>query len=304
MLPLLIQNEFTRLRSVLFGTAQSNGPIPLAEDCYDPNSLQHVISGTYPTEVDMSTEIAAVLAVFRKYDIQVFQPTVIDNCNQIFTRDIAFVIEDKLIKSNILPDRDQEIHALDSLFKKISPENNIVLPEDCHIEGGDVVLYDNYIFIGVYLGADYSDYITARTNINAANAIQDLFPHKTVKTFELRKSNVNPLENALHLDCCFQPLGRGKAIIHENGFLESSDYEWLVDFFGKDNMFETTKEEMQKMNCNVFSISDSIVISERNFTRLNAWLVAQGFTVEKVRYSEICKQGGLLRCSTLPLIRD
>ena len=304
MLPLLIQNEFTRLRSVLFGTAQSNGPIPLAEDCYDPNSLQHVISGTYPTEVDMSTEIAAVLAVFRKYDIQVFQPTVIVNCNQIFARDIAFVIEDKLIKSNILPDRDQEIHALDSLFKKISPENNIVLPEDCHIEGGDVVLYDNYIFIGVYLGADYSDYITARTNINAANAIQDLFPHKTVKTFELRKSNVNPLENALHLDCCFQPLGRGKALIHENGFLESSDYQWLVDFFGKDNVFETTKEEMRKMNCNVFSISDSIVISEQNFTRLNTWLVAQGFTVEKVPYSEISKQGGLLRCSTLPLIRD
>ena len=304
MLPILIQNEFTRLRSVLFGTAQSNGPIPLAEDCYDPSSLLHVISGTYPTEVDMSTEIAAVLAVFDKYDIQVFQPTVIDDCNQIFTRDIAFVIEDKLIKSIILPDRDQEINALDSLFKQISPENNIVLPEDCHIEGGDVVLYDNYIFIGVYLGADYSDYITARTNINAAKAILDLFPHKTVKTFELRKSNVNPLENALHLDCCFQPLGRGKALIHENGFLESSDYQWLVDFFGKDNVFETTKEEMRKMNCNVFSISDSIVISEQNFTRLNSWLVAQGFTVEKVPYSEISKQGGLLRCSTLPLIRD
>ena len=126
MLPILIKNEFTRLRSVLFGTAQSNGPIPLAEDCYDPSSLRHVISGTYPTEVDMSTEIAAVLAVFDKYDIQVFQPTVIDNCNQIFTRDIAFVIEDKLIKSNILPDRDQEINALDSLFKQSSPENNMV----------------------------------------------------------------------------------------------------------------------------------------------------------------------------------
>ena len=304
MLQPLVKNEFTRLRSVLFGTAKSNGPVPLAEDCYDPNSLRHVISGTYPTEVDMSIEMAAVLAVFDKYNVQVFQPTVIDNYNQIFARDIAFVIEDKLIKSNILPDRDQEIHALESLFKQISPENNITLPKDCHIEGGDVILYDDYIFIGVYLGADYSDYITARTNINSAKAIQDLFPHKKVKTFELRKSNIDPLENALHLDCCFQPLGRGKALIHENGFLESSDYEWLVDFFGKDNLFETTKEEMQKMNCNVFSISDSIVISEQNFTRLNSWLVAQGFTVEKVPYSEISKQGGLLRCSTLPLIRD
>ena len=154
MLPILIQNEFTRLRSVLFGTAQSSGPIPLAEDCYDPSSLRHVISGTYPTEVDMSTEIAAVLAVFDKYDIQVFQPTVIDNCNQIFTRDIAFVIEDKLIKSNILPDRDQEINALDSLFKQISPENNIVLPEDCHIEGGDVVLYDARSRMGMHQDFD------------------------------------------------------------------------------------------------------------------------------------------------------
>ena len=150
----------------------------------------------------------------------------------------------------------------------------------------------------------YSDYITARTNLNAAKAIQELFPEKIVKTFELRKSNSNPLENALHLDCCFQPLGQGKALVHANGFLNPNDYEWLIDFFGKDNVFEATKEEMTQMNCNVFSISDTVVISEQNFIRLNTWLVAQGFTVEKVPYSEISKQGGLLRCSTLPLIRD
>ena len=108
----------------------------------------------------------------------------------------------------------------------------------------------------------------------------------------------------MHLDCCFQPLGQGKALIHANGFLNPNDYEWLIDFFGKENVFEPTKKEMTQMNCNVFSISDSVVISEQNFIRLNTWLVAQGFTVEKVPYSEISKQGGLLRCSTLPLIRD
>jgi N-dimethylarginine dimethylaminohydrolase len=161
-----------------------------------------------------------------------------------------------------------------------------------------------YIFIGVYSAQDYSDYITARTNLNAAKAIQQLFPEKIIKTFELRKSNSDSLENALHLDCCFQPIGLGKALIHSNGFLNRSDYDWLIDFFGKDNVFEVNKEEMTQMICNVFSISDTVVISEQNFTRLNYWLVAQGFTVEKVPYSEISKQGGLLRCSTLPLIRD
>ena len=44
--------------------------------------------------------------------------------------------------------------------------------------------------------------------------------------------------------------------------------------------------------------------SEKNFIRLNTWLRSEGFTVEEVSYSEIAKQEGLLRCSTLPLIRD
>jgi N-dimethylarginine dimethylaminohydrolase len=46
------------------------------------------------------------------------------------------------------------------------------------------------------------------------------------------------------------------------------------------------------------------VVSERNFNRLNNWLRNNGFTVEEIPYAEISKQEGLLRCSTLPLIRE
>ena len=134
--------------------------------------------------------------------------------------------------------------------------------------------------------------------------LKNHFPQKDVKSFELNKSDSDPRENALHLDCCFQPVGKGKAIIHQNGFLEAEEYEWLVNFFGKDNVFEITKEEMYHMNSNIFSISEDVVISEKNFTRLNTWLRAQGITVEEVPYAEIAKQEGLLRCSTMPLIRD
>jgi N-dimethylarginine dimethylaminohydrolase len=125
-----------------------------------------------------------------------------------------------------------------------------------------------------------------------------------VKSFELRKSNTDPRENALHLDCCFQPVGKDKAIIHKNGFLIEEEYQWLVDYFGQENIFEITKDEMYDMYSNIFSISENVVISERNFTRLNNWLRANGFTVEEVPYAEIAKQEGLLRCSTMPLIRD
>ena len=36
----------------------------------------------------------------------------------------------------------------------------------------------------------------------------------------------------------------------------------------------------------------------------NTWLEENNFIVEKIKYTEVSKQGGLLRCSTLPLIRE
>ena len=304
MLDLNIQNETSRLRTVVLGTAFHNGPIPTIEECYDPKSKIHVIAGTYPKEQDMTFEMESVARVFEKYGIKVFRPKVIENYNQIFSRDIGFVIEDKFITANILPDRDLEISAIDHVLDQIPKENRISLPEDCHVEGGDVMPWNNYIFIGTYSGKDYPEYITARTNVNAVEAIQKLFSNKIIKSFELRKSNDNAKENALHLDCCFQPIGKDKAILHKNGFLVEKEFNWLVDFFGKENVFEISKDEMYQMNSNVFSISENIIVSEQNFTRLNSWLVEKGFTVEEVPYAEIAKQEGLLRCSTLPLVRD
>jgi len=79
---------------------------------------------------------------------------------------------------------------------------------------------------------------------------------------------------------------------------------YLVKLFGKENLFHIEREEMYNMFSNVFSIDTNVVVSEKNFTRLNNWLRAKGFTVEEIPYAEIAKQEGLLRCSTLPLIRD
>lgn len=299
-----ITDEISRLRAVILGTAESNGPTPKLEDAYDPKSAEHIMAGTYPIEGDMIRELEGVADVLKKYDVTVYRPKVIKDYNQIFARDVSFVIEDKMIIANILPDREYEIDATEHVWEQVEKSNRIILPDACHIEGGDVMPWGDYIFVGTYRGDDYSSYITARTNMKAVNALQDLFPKKKVKSFNLKKSNTNARDNALHLDCCFQPLGNGKAIIHREGFLEEQEYQWLVDFFGKENCFHITKDEMYQMFSNVFSISPEVIISERSFTRLNDWLRAEGFTVEEVPYTEIAKQEGLLRCSTMPLIRD
>ena len=94
------------------------------------------------------------------------------------------------------------------------------------------------------------------------------------------------------------------AILHRNGFLKQQEYDYLVDFFGPENVFEISKQEMYDMNSNVFSIAEDVVVSENNFHRLNNWLRDKGITVETIPYAEIGKQEGLLRCSTLPLIRE
>lgn len=304
MLKLHVKDETSRLRAVILGTAESCGSIPSLEDAYDPKSALHIQAGTYPIEKDMVTEMEAVAAVFKKYDVQVFRPNVIKDYNQIFSRDIGFVIDDKFIKANILPDREREIEAIQYVLNQIPSTHIFRLPEDAHVEGGDVMPWGDYIFVGTYTGDDYADFITARTNQKAVAYLADLFPKKKVVSFDLRKHNTDPKENALHLDCCFQPIGTDKAIIHKNGFLKEEEYEWLVNLFGKENIFEISKEEMYHMNSNVFSIAPDVVISERNFTRLNTWLRSHDITVEEVPYAEIAKQEGLLRCSTLPLIRD
>ena len=57
MIPIQIHNETGKLKSVILGIAHSNGPTPLAEDAYDPKSLEHILAGTYPIEKDMVLEI-------------------------------------------------------------------------------------------------------------------------------------------------------------------------------------------------------------------------------------------------------
>ena len=212
MLQLNVKNESSRLRAVVLGTAENNGPTPTIEEAYDPKSLQHIEAGTYPIEADMIKEMDAFNAVFQKYDVKVYRPQIIEDYNQIFSRDIGFVIDDIFIKANILPDRERELDAIRYIIEQMDPNKVVRPPEEVHIEGGDVMLWNDYIFIGTYKGSDYKDYITARTNMEGVQFIKELFPNKIVKAFDLVKSKIEPRDNALHLDCCFQPIGTNKEL--------------------------------------------------------------------------------------------
>ena len=183
MISLHIQNETAPLKAVVLGVAQENGPTPKLEDAYDPKSREHIKAGTYPLESDMIREMEDFATVLKKYGVKVYRPEIIRDCNQIFSRDIAFVIENTLIKANILPDREEEYQAIKYIVDQIDPVKIVHPPKEVHVEGGDVMPWNEYIFVGTYTGSDYSDYITARTNQAAIDFLTTLFPNKTVKAF-------------------------------------------------------------------------------------------------------------------------
>ena len=301
---LFVQNETSRLRAVVLGLPDSNGPTPALSETYDSKSYESVLKGIYPVQEDITAEMNAFEKILRKYGVEVYRPRLVKDCNQIFSRDVGFVIDDKIVVSNVIADRQNEIDAYEDIYRAIHYKQIYNLPESVHVEGGDVVLYGDYIFVGQYAFEDYPQIKTARTNTLAIDYLRMLFPGKKIVPLNLRKNDTDPREGILHLDCTFMPVGGDKAIIYKDGFINPRDADRLVELFGKDKVLEISKEEMYWMNSNIFSIAPDIVVVEEHFTRLKAWLEGFGIKVETVPYREISKMGGLLRCSTLPLRRD
>ena len=300
-----IKNETGRLKSVVLGQPKSIGPVPTLEESYDAKSYYSIENGIYPKEEDIIAEMTAFEKVLKKYDVEVFRPNIIKDYNQVFARDVAFVIEDKMIISNVIKDRADEQEAYRKIFEKVEWRKIINLPETAHIEGGDVIVWDDFLFVGTCFSEDYRNYKTARTNEYAIEILKEYFPKKRIIDLDLKKNDKVPYQGVLHLDCMFNPIGKDKCIIYNDGFVDESDYQLIIYIFGEENCFHITPEEMFEMYPNIFSISPEVVVSDETFTRMNDFLRNEwGFTVEEIPYREISKMGGLLRCSTMPLVRE
>ena len=300
-----IKNETGRLKSVVLGQPQSMGDTPELKDSYDAKSYQSIKKEIYPVEKDIISEMNAFEKVLHKYNVEDFRPEIIKDYNQVFSRDVAFVIDDKMIISNIIEDRADEQEAYRKIFEKVPWRNIINLPESAHIEGGDVIVWNDFLFVGTCNSQDYRSFKTARTNEYAIEILKEYFPHKRIIDLDLKKDDKNPKKGILHLDCTFNPVGKDKCIIYKDGFVEENDYQLLLDIFGEENCFVINNEEMVAMVPNIFSIDHNIVVTDGSFTRLNQHLREQwNITVEEIPYREVSKMGGLLRCSTMPLVRE
>ena len=299
-----IKNETSRLRKVVLGLADDFGEVPAFSDAYDPKSKEHILNGTFPTQENVSIQLQKLEQALLKYDVEVLRPSNVEGVNQIFARDIGIVIDNTFVVPNIIIERRKELEALTSIIEQIPVEQILRAPDNVRMEGGDVMPWNKLLFVGYSKKSDFDKYKVSRTNEAGVDFLKINFPARRVIALELKKSDTDAKENALHLDCIFQPIGTDKAIVYKEGFKYESDYKIIENIFGADNLIHISKEEMYHMNSNIFSVDQDIIISNTSFTRLNAILRELEFTVEEVSYDEVSKMEGLFRCSTLPLVRD
>ena len=303
MININIENEYSKLKTVILGIADDLGVPPNESDAYDPRSLYHIKNNSYPIEDDLLRELDNFHNKLLKHNVDVIRPSNINNCNQIFARDLGFVISNLFFLSNIVPNRYDELKGIDDTLNNFDV-GIIKLPEFMHIEGGDVIVHNDKVFIGTYIEDDYSSLITARTNYSSIDYLKSMITSKEIIPLELNKSNTDIYKNTLHLDCCFQTISNDKAIICPDGFKNKKDVEYLINYFGQKNTFIATSEETFELTSNVLVISPDVIVTRLKSDRLNSWLENIGVLVEKVNYSNVSKMSGLFRCSTLPLNRE
>ena len=151
------------------------------------------------------------------------------------------------------------------------------------IEGGDVIIDRNTVFVG----------ISSRTSIEAVRELATKLPDHEIIPVPFN-------EKYLHLDCVFNILSPKIGLI----FPEALDAQTIEMLSGKYKLIEVSEEEQFTMGTNVLSIGDKKVFSLPQNTKVNKQIREHGFNVIEVEFSEIIKSGGSFRCCSMPVERE
>ncbi|MDI7742430.1 dimethylarginine dimethylaminohydrolase family protein [Lysinibacillus fusiformis] len=201
---------------------------------------------------------------------------------QVFTRDIGFTLGETIFVANMATEaRAGEENVLKQWLEDEEISYFNLVRE--HIEGGDVIVDQDTIYVG----------LSSRTDEKATAHLKRLLNKFNVVTIPFK-------EKYLHLDCVFNVVSPDVALIYPHA-LTKKDIELFASRY---DLIEVSKEEQFQLGTNVLSIGNKRVISLPVNKNVNEQLRARGFEVIEVDITEIIKSGGSFRCCTLPLLRE
>jgi len=270
--------EYDTLKKVIIGLANY-------KDLYSMEPVNDVfknnyLSRNYPDKELLNTQINNFVLKLKELSIEVYQPEPLNHNiyfnNQFYPRDIGFIIEDLFFMTvPTFPVRKNEIYGIE----KFKTDNTIFIKDGINIEGGDVLVDDNIIFVGIGPRTDYS----------GVDFLKKQLENKNYKIITIR-------HKCIHLDCCMNLLGNGHLLICDDYLIdkprELSNYHHI----------KLTKQDSDMMHTNVLSINKNTIIIDKN-NKYCDHLQKLNYKLIKLDFSELNKLGGGFRCASLPLCR-
>lgn len=246
-----------------------------------------------PVDDEYLEQQQQLLSIFDKYNVEVLMTKKCDNAKyQMFTRDPFIVIEKNILinymKENI---RQLEIDTIKEVLDEIDDSKKIFIHKDTIIEGGDVIVHNDVIFVGQNGN---------RTDENGFKLINKIFGNN-YKVIPLTMVNPSKYIPFVHLDCLFNPISSDTAIIYKDGFDEESLIRIKKSFT---NLIYVDANEQDELATNVLSLGNKTVIVQKRHQRLIKILQEHGFRIEIMDIYDTVKETGYNRCLTCPLERE
>ncbi|MDX2243718.1 MAG: arginine deiminase family protein [Leptolyngbyaceae cyanobacterium bins.302] len=209
-----------------------------------------------------------------------------DTFSQYGPRDIGFVIDHVFIPARARRNyRQRELVGIRPIVDRLS---KVAYLDYGHLEGGDVMLHDGIVLVGLSEESDLDGVDALRHLLHQQNIEREVIP--------IRFSH----RGITHLDSKFNIVAPNTALIYPPSF-EPESLKFLEQRF---DFIVATREEALDVQINVVSLGDGKVVVKSSSDRLINQLEQKGLTVIPVDYDEVTPLGGSFRCTTLPLVRQ
>ena len=278
-----VKNEYGKLKKVVVSSA----------NYYDPNDLAinnetikyYKEHGDVPTKEDILKEQKEFWDTLNKLDVEVIvADQVPDTKGQMFTRDLAFVIGNKFFISNMRKEnRKKAIIGWQKIIDEIEESQTIQVPSNVFLEGGDVLVDGNFIYVG----------ISERTNEHGIEFLRQ----KLGTDYKVIPLKLKP--KFLHLDVVLTIINPNLVLVYKDG-LEEESYKLLESY----QKIELTEKEQFELGTNVFVVDPKTIIVNAIHKRIIEEIKKQKLNVIPQNMSETAKDGGAFRCTTCPLERE
>lgn len=276
--------------------------IPEAAWTYLQKAENQMLSDVYPEDDQLFfDEQENLVRVLDSLGVNVRRPDEIEfpvtATSQCYSRDPIVTIGNKFIVTNMnFEGRRQETGNYRRIALELAakyegevvsmPANKPGYPEEnAYLEGGDVFVDGNHVYVGLTGNASNDNGIEWLRN--------ELGEDYTVHKIPLHK-------NVLHLDCAMMLINENQGIICKEDFV---DFDALPDRLKNREWVEVEPEQAQVMATNGVSVDPNTVILIDHFPKVIEAVRAIGVNVVPIPFKKGYFFGGGLRCSYQPITR-